>query len=77
MARSGYSTLSAEEGLQLEDYARAHGIEGNRWRKPFTAGMNAAEAEKLRLRLIIPVEELRHRLSDARKATASVVQKSA
>ena len=72
MARSGYSTLTAEEGLQLEDYARAHGIEGRRWLKPFAAGQDAAEAEALRLRLITPVEELRHGLAQARKATASV-----
>ena len=52
MARSGYSTLTAEEGLQLEEYARAHGIEGRRWLRPFTAGKDAAEAEELRLRLI-------------------------
>ena len=72
MARSGYSTLSAEEGLQLEDYARAHGIEGRKWLRPFTAGANAAEAEKLRLRLITPAEDLHHWLADARNAAASV-----
>ena len=72
MARSGYSTLSAEEGLQLEDYARAHGIEGRKWLRPFTAGGNAAEAEELRLRLITPAEELHHGLADARNAAASV-----
>ena len=72
MARSGYSTLSAEEGLQLEDYARAHGIEGRRWRRPFTAGKDAVGAEELRLRLITPVEELHDGLLNAGKAAESV-----
>ena len=45
VARSGYCTLTAEEGLVLEDYARAHGITDRRWQRPFTAGQNAAEAE--------------------------------
>lgn len=72
MARSGYSTLSPEEGLRLEAYALAHGTEGRKWQKPFTAGENAADAEELRNRLIAPVEELRARLRDARTASASV-----
>ena len=72
MARSGYSTLTAEEGLRLEDYARAHGVEGQRWLSPFTAGQDAAETEEIRLRLITPVEELRRNLREARNAAASV-----
>ncbi len=72
MARSGFCLLTEEEGLLLEDYARAHGIEGRRWMKPFTAGKNAAEAEKIRLRLLTPVEELRRDLKNARNAAGSV-----
>ena len=72
IARSGYSTLTAEEGLRLEDYARAHGIEGKRWTAPFTAGGDAAEAEELRLRLAAPLEGLRRGLREARSASASV-----
>ena len=71
IARSGFSTLTEEEGLRLEDYARAHGIEGNRWQRPFTAGENAAEAEALRLRLLAPAENLRQALKTARSAAAS------
>ena len=72
VARSGYCTLTAAEGLMLEDYARAHGVEGRRWQKPFTAGHNAAEAETLRKKLTAPIEGLRAELKDARTAAASV-----
>ena len=72
MARSGYSAISEEEGLRLEAYALAHGIEGRRWLKPFTAGQDAEEAEQLRLQLVMPVEELRRALREARNAAASV-----
>ena len=72
VARSGYSTLTAEEGLRLEDYARAHGIKDWRWKKPFTAGQNAAEAEELRQRLLAPIGKLHRELSAARSAAASV-----
>ena len=72
IARSGFSTLTEDEGLALQDYATAHGIEGRRWRKPFTRGANAAEAEELRLRLMKPVEGLRAALRAARTSAASV-----
>ena len=72
MARSGFCALTDGEGLRLEDYARAHGIEGWRWGKPFTAGRDAEEAEELRLRLLAPVEEMRKDLSGARSAAESV-----
>ena len=72
IARSGYSVLTEEEGLLLEDYARGHGVDGKRWQRPFTAGNNAEEAEKLRLRLITPLEDLRKALKDARGAASSV-----
>lgn len=72
IARSGFAILTEEEGLQLENYARAHGIEGRRWQRPFTAGENAAETEKIRLRLIAPLEGLRQSLKNARGAAASV-----
>ena len=72
MARSGFCPLTETEGLQLEDYARAHGIEDRRWQRPFTAGTNAAEAEALRLRLLTPLEELRGKLKEAKSAAASV-----
>ena len=71
VARSGYCTLTEEEGLLLEEYARAHGTEGRRWQRPFTAGENAAEAEELRQRLLAPLEALRAELKEARNAGAS------
>lgn len=71
IARSGYSTLTETEGIQLEDYARAHGIGDRRWQRPLTAGDDAPEAEELRLRLIRPVENLRSALKKAGNAAAS------
>ena len=72
MARSGYCTLTPEEGLWLEDYARAHGVEGRRWQRPFTAGRNAAKAEALREKLLAPIEALRGELKKAGNAGGSV-----
>ena len=72
IARSGYCTLTEPEGLLLEEYARAHGVDGRRWQRPFTAGKNAEEAEELRLRLLAPLEALRSELKEARSAAASV-----
>ena len=71
IARSGFSTLTTEEGILLEDYARAHGIADGRWLRPLTAGEDAAEAEALRLRLVEPVENLRAALKKAGSAAES------
>ena len=71
IARSGFSLLTEEEGLLLESYALAHGVEGRRWQKPFTAGENAAEAEACRLRLLTPLEKLRTELKEADSAGES------
>ena len=71
IARSGFSTLTEEEGIRLEDYARAHGIGDGRWKRPLTAGEDAQEIEKLRLRLAGPVENLRAGLKRARNAAGS------
>ena len=72
VARSGYCTLTAAEGLLIEEYARAHGVDGRRWQRPFTAGLNAAEAEAVRAKLLAPVEALRTELKEAKTAAASV-----
>ena len=72
IARSGFCVLTEEEGLHLEDYARAHGIEGRRWQQPFTAGTDAGEAEELRQKLLAPLENLRKALKAAPDAAASV-----
>lgn len=72
LARSGYCTLTEEEGLRLENYAKAHGVEGRRWQNPFTAGKDAEEMEALRQKLLDPPEALRKELKNARSAAASV-----
>ena len=72
MARSGYCGLTDEEGLVLEDYARTHGIDRRRWKRPFTAGEEAGEAEAIRLKLVAPLEQLHDRLTASRDATSSV-----
>ena len=72
IARSGFCPLTEEEGLRLEDYARAHGIEGKRWQQPFTAGADAEEMDELRRKLLTPVENLRKALKEAADAAASV-----
>ena len=71
VARSGYSVLTEEEGLALEDYARARGIDDSRWQKPFTSGEEAEEAERIRLKLIAPIEKLHTGLLGAEDAAAS------
>ena len=71
IARSGCGNLTEEEGIRLEDYARAHGIRDRRWQRPLTAGDDAPEIEKLRLRLTAPVENLRAALKSARNAAES------
>ena len=71
-ASSGFSTLEDREALLLENYVRAHGIEGNRWRQPFTRGEDAEAAERIRQKLTAPFEHLRENLKRARSATESV-----
>ncbi len=72
MAKSGFSPLTAEEAHQIENYAIENGVDHARWRKPFTRGDKAEEAETLRLRLIAPVETLHDRLREAKTAAQSV-----
>ena len=71
-ALSGYGPLTKEEGTRLMNYAAARGIDRARWRSPFTRGEDAAEAEKLRLRLTGPIDVLHAELRNARTATAGV-----
>lgn len=42
-ARSGFSPLTAEEAMLLENYAIENGIRRDKWRKPFTRGAKAEE----------------------------------
>lgn len=69
LIRTGFSPLSVSEGMEMENYARAHGIHRNRWLLPFYLPENRAEREKaeqmekLRRLLVEPVVELRKALS--------------
>ena len=72
MAKSGFSPLEEGEAHFLENYALENGIDHGRWRKPFTRGERAEEAEALRVKLITPVEALHDRLKDAKSASQSV-----
>ncbi|MGN1370203.1 MAG: PD-(D/E)XK nuclease family protein [Aristaeellaceae bacterium] len=72
MAKSGFSPLTMGEAHFLENYAIENGIDRRKWLKPFTRGEQAEQAEKLRQRLIAPVEKLRERLREAKTAAQSV-----
>lgn len=64
-ALSGFSGLSGEEALLLANYAEANGIEGSRWKQPFTRGGDAAEAEAARRKIIGPMESFKEKLKAA------------
>jgi len=72
MMKSGFSPLTAEEAHFLENYALENGIDHGRWRKAFTRGDRAEEAEALRVKLITPVETLHDRMKEAKSAAQSV-----
>ena len=65
MASSGFGVLSPEEGAHLTEYVLAWGIARSRWRRPFTRGEEAGEAEALRLRLLAPLDRLHDALRQA------------
>lgn len=71
-AKSGFSPLTEEEAMQLENYALENGITRGKWLKPFTRGDQAGEMEPLRQRLMAPMVTLHDGLKQARTATASV-----
>ena len=72
MMKSGFSPLTMQEAHFLENYALENGIDHGRWRKAFTRGDKAEEAEALRVKLITPVETLHDRLKEAKSAAQSV-----
>ena len=72
MAKSGFSPLTDEESLLLENYAIENGITRGKWQKPFTRGAQAEAMEPLRQRLMEPLAALHEELKKARTATASV-----
>lgn len=71
-ALSGFTLLTEEEALTLVNYGEAHGIDGNRWRQPFTKGADAEAAEAARRKLTAPIEQLRGDLKAAKTADGSV-----
>ena len=71
-AMSGFTLLTDEEAVILRNYAAAHGIEGSRWRQPFTRGTGAEAAEAIRQKLTAPMETLREALKAAGNAAESV-----
>lgn len=72
MAKSGFSPLTDEESLLLENYALENGISRSKWQRPFTRGAHAEDLEPLRQRLMEPLTALHEELKRARTATASV-----
>ena len=71
-ANSGFSGLTADEAMRLENYAIAHGIRYRRWLGPFVGNGEADGMEPVRERLIKPIEQLHKELLDASAAAASV-----
>ncbi len=71
-AKSGFSPLTLSEADSLENYAVECGIDRKRWQQPFTKGEQAEEMERLRVRLIAPIESLRSQLRSAKTAGESV-----
>jgi len=71
-ALSGFCILTAGEAQLLTEYAEAHGIDGARWRQPFTYGADAEQAEAVRRKFTAPIEKLREDLKNAGTATQSV-----
>ena len=69
MIKTGFSPLAADEVMDMENYARAHGVHRGRWLQPFPLPEKKEEQEKaqrmeeLRQRLIGPVAELKKHLS--------------
>ena len=70
--RSGFTVLREEEALLIEDYAISYGITRKKWTVPFSRGDAAPEAEKIRLRIIGPLEELKTGLKDAKTSAESI-----
>ena len=72
MAKSGFSPLTDNEALLLENYALENGVTRGKWQRPFTRGTQAEAMEPLRQRLMTPLSDLHDALRQARTATASV-----
>ena len=64
LIKSRFTRLSEDEIMDMENYARAHGIDRNRWQKPFTGTEPyVPRLEELRRDLMEPLAALRRELS--------------
>ena len=64
LIKSRFTNLGENEMMDLENYARSHGIDRNKWQKPFKGDDKEAERlENLRISLMNPLLELRKTLS--------------
>ena len=68
LMRTGYMDLSRDEADRLANYAIRRGVDGGRWLRPFSRGVDAeiAELEPLRKRLMEPLAKLKAELKDAK-----------
>ena len=71
-AKSGFSPLTDEEAMRLENYVLENGIDHGKWIRSFTRGDAAEQMESLRERLITPMQALHDALRGAKTAAQSV-----
>ena len=75
LIESKFTSLSEDEMMDLENYARQYGIDRNKWQKPFQ-GDEVAHLEGLRLQIMEPLAALRKTLVDkscnGRKAAEAI-----
>ena len=75
LIKSKFTSLSEDEMMDLENYARQYGIDRNKWQKPFQ-GDEVAHLEGLRLQIMEPLAALRKTLVDkscnGRKAAEAI-----
>lgn len=74
LMKTGYASIDFEETCLLENYAREFGIQYGRWLTPFRKGDDemCGRCEALRKRLIIPLEQARKALVEARDTAGSL-----
>ncbi len=69
LIKTGFTVLTDEEAMDMENYVRKNGIHRNRWLKPFwipdreSEKAKAQRMEELRQQVIEPIVELRKQLS--------------
>ena len=74
LLKSGYAPLTDEEGWLLENYSLRFGINGAKWRVPFSRGEEEerAEPEQARQKLIPLLEKLQADLREAKTSAESL-----